>query len=178
MGKVRASMKTKKMVHLAMLTSVGLGLHIIESMIPNPFTAFAPGAKLGLANIVGLITLAIYGVKYALAVNLLRSFIGGMASGAVISMVYSMSGALVSTLLMWIIYRFFRKYYSLIGVSVFGALGHNIAQLTVASLIIKNPKIFAYLPVLMLTSIFTGIFIGITSNYTLGKTRANKELYG
>lgn len=94
------------MIHLAMLTSVGLGLHIIESTIPNPFTAFAPGAKLGLANIVGLITLAIYGIKYALAVNLLRSFIGGVASGVMISTVYSMSGAFVSTLLMWIIYRF------------------------------------------------------------------------
>ena len=166
-------MNTRKMVHLAMLTSVGLALHIIESMIPNPFTAFAPGAKLGLANIVGLITLAIYGIKYALAVNILRSFIGGLASGAVISMMYSMAGALVSTILMWAMYKFFRKYFSLIGVSIFGALGHNIAQLTVASMIIKNPKIFAYLPILMLTSIFTGIFIGITANYTLSKTKAS-----
>lgn len=166
-------MNTRKMVHLAMLTSVGLALHIIESIIPNPFTAFAPGAKLGLANIVGLITLAIYGIKYALAVNILRSFIGGLASGAVISMMYSMAGAFVSTILMWAIYKFFRKYFSLIGVSIFGALGHNMAQLTVASIIIKNPKIFAYLPILMLTSIFTGIFIGITANYTLSKTKAS-----
>lgn len=166
-------MKTRKMVHLAMLTSVGLALHIIESTIPNPFTAIAPGAKLGLANIVGLITLATYGLKYALVVNLLRSFIGGIASGAVIAMMYSMSGALVSTLLMWYIYTFFKKRFSLIGVSVFGALGHNIAQLTVASLIIKNAKIFAYLPVLMLMSIFTGVFIGITAHYTLSKTKAN-----
>lgn len=166
-------MNTKKMIHLAMLTSVGLGLHIIESMIPNPFTAFAPGAKLGLANIVGLITLVIYGARYALAVNLLRSFIGGMVSGVIISTIYSMSGALVSTLLMWFIYKFFRKYFSLIGVSVFGALGHNIAQLVVASIIINNLKIFAYLPVLTLTSIFTGVFIGITANYTLSKIKAN-----
>lgn len=166
-------MNTKKMIHLAMLTSVGLGLHIIESIIPNPFTTFAPGAKLGLANIVGLITLVIYGVKYALTVNLLRSFIGGIASGVVISTVYSMAGALVSTLLMWIIYKFFRKFFSLIGVSVFGALGHNIAQLTVAGIIIENPKIFAYLPVLTLTSIFTGIFIGVTASYTLSKTKTN-----
>ncbi|ABW19309.1 Gx transporter family protein [Alkaliphilus oremlandii] len=166
-------MDTKKMVRLAMLTSVGLALHIIESIIPNPFTAFAPGAKLGLANIIGLITLAMYGIKYALAVNLLRSFIGGLASGAMISMIYSMAGAFVSTIVMWVIYRFFRKYFNLVGVSVFGAMGHNIAQLAVAGIIIKNPKIFAYLPILMLTSIFTGIFIGITANYTLNNTRAN-----
>lgn len=168
-------MNTKKMIHLAMLTSIGLGLHIIESVMPNPFTAFAPGAKLGLANIVGLITLTIYGIKYALAVNLLRSFIGGMASGVAISVVYSMSGALVSTLLMWIIYKFFGKYFSLIGVSVFGALGHNMAQLTVAGIIIRNPRIFAYLPVLTLTSIFTGIFIGITSIYALRKIKINAD---
>ena len=74
---------------------------------------------------------------------------------------------------MWFIYKFFRKYFSLIGVSVFGALGHNIAQLVVASIIINNLKIFAYLPVLTLTSIFTGVFIGITANYTLGKIKAN-----
>lgn len=168
-------MNTRKMVQLAMLTSIGLALHIIEFMIPNPFTAFAPGAKLGLANIIGLITLAMYGVKHALVVNLLRSFIGGLASGAVIATMYSMAGALVSTLLMWVVYKFFNKYFSLIGVSVFGAMGHNIAQLTVASIIIKNPKIFIYLPVLMLTSIFTGIFIGITANYTLSKTKANTK---
>ena len=168
-------MNTKKMVYLAILTSIGLGLHIIESMIPNPFTAFAPGAKLGLANIVGLITLAIYGLKYALAVNLLRSFIGGIASGVAISVVYSTSGALVSTLLMWVIGKFFKRFFSLIGISVFGALGHNIAQLVVASIIIRNPKIFAYLPVLALTSIFTGVFIGITSIYALRKTKANAK---
>ncbi len=166
-------MNTKKMVRLAMLTSVGLALHIIESMIPNPFTAFAPGAKLGLANIIGLITLAMYGLKYALVVNLLRTFIGGLASGAMISMIYSVAGAFASTILMWVIYKFFTKYFSLIGVSVFGAMGHNMAQLTVASIIIKNPKIFVYLPVLMLTSIFTGIFIGITANYTLSNTKIN-----
>jgi len=171
-------MNTRKMVQLAMLTSVGLALHITEAMIPNPFTAFAPGAKLGLANIIGLITLAIFGLKYALAVNVMRSFIGGLASGAVISMMYSMAGAFVSTLLMWAAYKFFKKYFSLIGVSVIGAMGHNIAQLTVASIIIKNPKIFAYLPILMLTSIFTGIFIGITANYTLRKTKTNIDYLG
>lgn len=168
-------MNTKRMIHLAMLTSIGLGLHIIESIMPNPFTVFAPGAKLGLANIVGLITLAIYGIKYALAVNLLRSFIGGIASGVTISIVYSMSGALASTLLMWVVYKFFRRYFSLIGVSVFGALGHNMAQLTVAGIIIKNLGIFVYLPVLTLTSIFTGIFIGITSVYALRKIKINSD---
>ena len=163
-------MKTRKLVQLAMLTSLGLALHIIEGIIPNPFMGIAPGAKLGLANIIGLITLVIYGFRYALTVNLLRCFIAGMASGAITSMMYSMAGALTSTVLMWFAYRYLKKHLSLIGVSVLGALGHNIAQLTVAAIIINNIRIFTYLPIMMLTSIFTGIFIGLTANFTVTKS--------
>ena len=163
-------MSTKKMVYLSMLVSLGLALHIAELFMPNPFVGIAPGAKLGLANIIGLITLVIFGLKYALTVNILRCVIGGLASGAVMSMMYSVAGAIVSTLLMWLVYRFFSKYFSLVGVSIFGALGHNIAQLMVASIIISNIRIFIYLPVMMLISIFTGFFIGMTSNFTLKKT--------
>ncbi|MBM7613574.1 Gx transporter family protein [Alkaliphilus hydrothermalis] len=172
-------MNTKKLTQLAMLTSLGLALHIIESFIPNPFIGVAPGAKLGLANIIGLITLVLFGFKYALGVNLLRCFIGGLASGAVSSMMYSMSGAIMSTLLMFLVYKFFKKYFSLIGVSVFGALGHNVAQLTVASLIIHNARMFTYLPFLMLMSVFTGIFIGLTANFTISKTKLHlKQMIG
>ncbi|MDR5657883.1 Gx transporter family protein [Serpentinicella sp. ANB-PHB4] len=168
-------MKIKQIIYLALLTTIGLALHILEGMIPNPFLGIAPGAKLGLANIIGLITLGIFGLKYALIVNVLRCIIAGLVIGAITSMFYSIAGAVVSTCLMWIIYRYLSKYFSLIGVSVFGALGHNIAQLLVAAAIINNIRIFVYLPVMMLTSIFTGIFIGITANYTLEKTRIHMK---
>lgn len=163
-------MNTRKIVYLALLTSIGLALHILEAAIPNPFIGIAPGAKLGLANIIGLITLTIYGLKYAVIVNLLRCIIAGLATGAITSMFYSIAGALVSTTLMWVIYRFFKRYFSLVGVSVFGALGHNIAQLAVAAFIISNTKIFLYLPIMTLVSIFTGVFIGLTANYTISKS--------
>lgn len=164
-------MDTKKLVHLAMLTSIGLALHIFEGFIPNPFIGIAPGAKLGLANIIGLITLVIYGFKYAVTVNLLRCFIAGIASGAITSMMYSMAGALASTVLMWVVLKLFGKYFSLIGVSMFGALGHNVAQLTVAAIIINNVRIYVYLPIMIFASIFTGIFIGLTANFTMKKAK-------
>lgn len=163
-------MTTKRLVRLSMLTSLGLAFHIMEGIMPNPFIGIAPGAKLGLANIIGLVTLVIYGFKYALTVNLLRCFIAGIASGAITSMMYSMAGAFTSTILMWIAYKKLNKYFSLVGVSVLGALGHNIAQLTVAAIIINNIRIFTYLPIMMLASIVTGIFIGLTVNFTVSKT--------
>ncbi|RQD70628.1 MAG: Gx transporter family protein [Tindallia sp. MSAO_Bac2] len=162
-------MKTKKIVYYGILTSLGIALHIVEGMIPNPFVGMVPGAKIGLANIIALITLTIFGFRFALSVNLMRVVIAGLLTGAVTSMLYGLAGAFFSTLFMWVTIRYFGNFFSLVGVSVLGALAHNVAQLTVASMIIQNPRIFVYLPVMMFASIFTGIFIGMTAYFVLKK---------
>lgn len=162
-------MKTKRITYYGILTSLGIGLHIAEAMIPNPFVGMVPGAKIGLANIIALITLILFGFKFALSVNLMRVAIAGLLSGAVTSMLYGLAGALFSTLLMWLVLHYFSDYFSLIGASVLGALAHNLAQLAVASLIIQNLRIFVYLPVMMFASIFTGVFIGLTAHFVLRK---------
>lgn len=161
------SLSTRKFVQIAMLTSLGIALHMLEAYIPNPLIVFAPGAKLGLANIIALVTLVLFGLKYALLVNILRCIIGGLIVGSVMSMMYSISGAIISTILMWATYKHLSKYFSLIGVSLLGAIGHNIAQLFVASLLVSNMHLFIYLPIMMLVSIFTGSFIGFTAIHVL-----------
>jgi heptaprenyl diphosphate synthase len=92
---------TKRIVYFGILTSLGLALHIIEGFIPNPFVGMVPGAKIGLANIIGLITLVLFGFKFALSVNLLRVLMAGMLTGAVTSMMYGLAGAFLSTFLMF-----------------------------------------------------------------------------
>ncbi|MFZ5965937.1 MAG: Gx transporter family protein [Bacillota bacterium] len=156
-------MKIKKMIFLSLLVSVGIALHIIESGIPVPF--IAPGAKLGLANMVNLITMVIFGYKYAFIVAVLRCLVAALGSGAVTGLFYSLSGALFSTAVMCMVYHHLSRYFSLIGVSIFGALAHNVAQLAVAGIMIANPYIFTYLPVMMLVSLFTGYFVGLASIY-------------
>ena len=164
------SLDTRKFVQIATLTSLGIALHITEAYIPNPLIVLAPGAKLGLANIIALVTLVLFGLKYGLLVNVLRCLLGGLIVGSVMSMMYSVSGAIVSTFSMWIAYKYLSRFFSLIGVSLLGAVGHNIAQLVIASLLINNAHIFIYLPVMMLVSIFTGSFIGLTAIYVLKRT--------
>ena len=46
---------TQKIVYLALLTGQSLALFLLEGLIPLPF--LAPGAKLGLANLITLIAL-------------------------------------------------------------------------------------------------------------------------
>ena len=153
----------KKLIFLSLLVSIGLALSIIESMMPVPF--IAPGAKLGLSNMVILITLVIFGFKEALTVGILKSIIFTLATGSISSLFYSLSGSILSCLIMYIIYSKFSEIFSLIGVSIFGAVAHNTAQVLVASLMMNNFKIFSYLPVLLLTSLFTGYFVGLASIY-------------
>ena len=151
----------KKLIFLSLLVSVGLVLSIIESMMPIPFVV--PGAKLGLSNMVILITLVILGFKEALIVGILKSIIFTIATGSISSLFYSLSGSILSCITMYLVYNNFSGIFSLIGVSIFGAVAHNFAQVLVASLMMNNLKIFSYLPILLLTSLFTGYFVGLAS---------------
>lgn len=161
----------KELIFLSLLVSIGLALSVIESMMPVPF--IAPGAKLGLSNIVILTTLVLFGLKEALTVGILKSIVFTLVTGSVSSLFYSLSGSILSCMLMYIVYENFSKIFSLIGVSIFGAVAHNFAQVLVASLMMKNFRIFSYFPILLLTGLFTGYFVGLASIFI--KKNLNKS---
>lgn len=166
--------KVKKMVFLSILVAVGLALSVIESMIPLPIAI--PGARLGLSNMVVLITLVVFGFKEGITVSLLKSIVLMLITGSVSSFVYSFSGALLSSVAMSLSYKYLSNIFSLIGVSILGALFHNFAQVSVASLMMNNMRIYTYLPFLMLTSIFTGYFVGLSSTYIIKNLKSNFKI--
>lgn len=155
--------KTNKMIFLSLLVSIGLALSVLESAIPIPIPV--PGAKLGLSNMVILITLVLFGFKEGLIVGVLKSIVFVLVTGSVSSLFYSLSGAILSCAIMYIVYKKFSNIFSLIGVSILGAVAHNFAQVTVAVIMMNNLKIYSYLPVLLLISLFTGYFVGLSSIY-------------
>lgn len=155
--------KLNKMIFLSLLVSIGLALSVLESTIPLPIPV--PGAKLGLSNMVILVTLVLFGFEEGLIVGILKSIVFVLVTGSISSAFYSLSGAILSCIVMYIIYRYFSSIFSLIGVSIFGAVAHNFAQVTVAVLMMNNVKIYSYLPVLLLISLFTGYFVGLSSIY-------------
>lgn len=161
----------RRLIYLALLVAIGLALSIAESMMPFPF--IAPGAKLGLSNMVILITLVIFGVKDAIVVGILKSVIFTIATGSIVSLFYSLSGSILSCLIMYLVFKYFSNIFSLIGVSIFGAMAHNLAQVLVASLMMNNFRIFSYFPILQLTSIFTGYFVGLGAKFAAGNLKKN-----
>jgi heptaprenyl diphosphate synthase len=64
---------------------------------------------------------------------------------------------------MGLLYRYGSKYFSMLGISLVGALTHNVAQLVVASYIIQTVGIFAYLPYMLFFALPTGAFVGLVT---------------
>lgn len=153
--------KTKKTAFIGILVCQAIVLNIFERLIP--LNLGVPGAKIGLANIVTLTALYLFNFKDVFVIVILRTILGSFFAGSLSSFIYSFAGALFSFIAMYFILKKFKEEVSIISVSAAGGVVHNIAQLSLASIVVKNSGIFFYLPFLLLTGIVTGIFVGATS---------------
>lgn len=157
--------KLRKIIFIALLASAGMGLGVVESAIPIPIPL--PGARLGLSNMVILITLIVFGFKEAITVSALKSILLMLVTGSVTGFAYSFAGAILSSVGMALAFRFIYPHISLIGVSLIGAALHNVAQVTVAVAILGKWQIYIYLAPLLLLGIATGFFVGLASSYVV-----------
>ncbi|WP_419725753.1 Gx transporter family protein [Terrisporobacter petrolearius] len=156
-------MKTKKMTFLGLMVTYSLVLYIFETYIPNPLIAIFPGAKLGLSNIITLISLIILGVKDTCIILTVRIILSSIFAGPISYFLFSVGGAYLSLVCMYLASKI--KGFSIIGVSIIGAIGHNIGQLLVASIIVQNINMVGYLPFMLIASLVTGMFVGLVSKY-------------
>ncbi|WP_054252018.1 Gx transporter family protein [Neofamilia massiliensis] len=154
---------TKKLVLISLLGSLGAIIGLFEQMMPLPF--MVPGFRLGFSNIVVLVGLISFGYKSGFVISLLKSILLMLLSGNVSSFIYSFSGAFLSACAMIMGLKFGKKFFSLIGISILGSSFHNIAQVAVSSIILNNIMMFSYLSILLIIGIFTGFFVGLSSNY-------------
>jgi len=157
---------TRGLVYLSMLVAMGTALHVVEGMLSIPMPV--PGVKLGLANMVTLLALHLYGFRDGLTVALMRVLLASLVSGMFLSpgFLLGISGALGSTVVMALLLKHTRCF-SMIGISMAGAVGHNAGQLLAASLVLQSGAVVYYLPVLLLTGIPTGFFTGYLLNSLL-----------
>ncbi|KDR93845.1 heptaprenyl diphosphate synthase [Peptoclostridium litorale DSM 5388] len=160
---MKKSMDVRKLVFLALMVAQSLVLYVIESLMPLPFVA--PGAKLGLSNIVSLTALLTFGLRDAFVIMFLRVMISSLFWGGMSIFLYSIAGGVLSIIAMWIVIKIFGNKIGTTGISITGAVAHNIGQLSIAAMVIENIKIFYYLPVLMGIAVPTGIFVGVCTGF-------------
>ena len=157
-------MNTKKLTLTAILTAFALIAFVIEGAIP-PLTPIY-GVKLGIANVFTLFALYVLDARYGMAVMLLRIVLGNIFAGQLVSFIYSLTGGLLSFLLMILLKRFFPLKQMWV-LSVLCAVTHNIGQLLAAILMMQTLAIAYYLPILILSGIIAGAFTGLCAQLVL-----------
>ena len=143
-------MKTNKLTRSALLASLMLALGYVESLLPA-FSAI-PGIKLGLANTV---------------------LLSGFLFGSPAAMLYSASGAALSLCAMLLLKRTGK--FSPVGVSVAGAIAHNLGQCIAAACVIGISPVLAYFPMLLLSGAVTGLVTGTAAALVIKHMRPPKN---
>lgn len=162
----------KKTAYMGMLTALAFVFSYIEFLLPIHLGV--PGIKLGLANLVVMVTLYTMGVKEAVTLSFVRILLTGFTFGNLSTMIYSFAGGMLSLAIMILVKRW--NLFSVTGVSVLGGVFHNLGQIIAAIFVVETMGLLYYLPVLILSGTITGILIGVLSSILIRHlTKMNGE---
>lgn len=152
-------MKTNKLTLYALIIAVAMMLSYVESLLPTFVPV--PGVKLGLANIAIVFALYKLDFKAAVSISLIRIVLSALLFGNLFSIIYSIAGATLSIITMYLLKK--SNKFSPIGVSVCGAVCHNLGQVITAAIIMETTKLMYYFTILLFSGIIAGIVIGIAA---------------
>ena len=156
-----------KAAYFGVFTALALIFSYVETLIPIHIGI--PGVKLGLANLIVVIALYRMGVREAYVLSVVRVILAGFLFGNLFAILYSLAGGLLSLTVMVFLKK--TEKFSVLGVSMAGAVFHNIGQLIMAAIVLESLSITYYLPVLLISGIVTGLLIGIVANEMLKRVR-------
>lgn len=151
--------KNVKIITLSgIMTAFALVLSYIEMLLP-PIWSAVPGIKVGLPNIIIIFLIYKLSFRYAFAVSVIRTVIVALLFGSLFSFAYSISGAVLSLGIMWLLKK--TNLFSTVGVSIAGGVFHNLGQIITAIFIMQTKEIGYYMIVLIPSGIIAGIFVGL-----------------
>ena len=155
------------------MAAVAMMLSYIEALLPPVYSA-VPGIKLGLANIAVIFALYSVDPKSAALISLVRVALSALLFGSVMSFIYSFSGAVLSLVVMILLKK--SALFSAVGVSVAGAVMHNVGQVLCAVIILGTAEIGYYLIFLSVSAVVSGVLVGLVSALLIKKLKpANKQ---
>lgn len=163
--------RTGRLAMRGMLVAVAMVLSWLEAQLPVFFAV--PGMKLGLTNLVVLIALYRFGKKDAMIINILRILLVGLSFGNMFSMIYSLAGGLLSGIIMILLYMTNR--FRMVSVSLAGGIFHNVGQILVAMFVLESSSVLYYLPVLWISGMAAGVFVGLLGAQVVRRLPEQKD---
>lgn len=168
MGKINA----KTLAVSSLMIAIAFALSIAEKMFPIGAIVPVPGIKLGLANVVTMMALFYIGPSGAFVILIVRCLLGGVFGG-VSSLIFSLTGGVFAFAAMLLVKKFYKRAFSIFGVSMAGAAFHNFGQISAASLMFGWGLLHTYLPVLLFTGLATGLLTAAVAGPLFSKLERN-----
>jgi heptaprenyl diphosphate synthase len=161
---IRESEGNKRIFFMAFLGAMAISFSIIESMVPKPL----PWMRIGLANAITLYAFTVLKPYEVLPVVLSRVIATSILLGTLLSVSFflSLSGAVSSFIIMYLLYKHMRRFFSIVGVSVAGAVTSNAAQLAMLNFLFINSRIsYYFLPFILLFALVGGVLSGLFARF-------------
>ena len=210
--------KAQIVARFGLLAALSLVLGYFDRAIPITWLlgGAVPGIKLGLANTVLLYAVYLMDWRSSVALMLTKVFLSGFLFGSMSAILYSLSGGVLSLIVMllarknaragaltiaaltalsdlWLLYRNPRPggqmlvcvilialaciaavaafvvirihpEWGVLGVSLAGAVAHNVGQILMASRVLRTPQLlYTYLPVLVGIGAVVGTLTGLVA---------------
>ena len=152
------------------LIALALVFSYVEHLIPIPTPV--PGIKIGLANLVSLSGLFFLNPVQVFVILVARIVLAGLMFGNLSTIIYSLAGGVVSFAIMYVFKKL--KLFSALGISMLGGVFHNLAQLSVACIILSSTSLLMYLPILIIAGTVSGLLIGTVTELTV---KSVKKIY-
>lgn len=163
-------MSSKRIAFCGVMTALAIVFGYVEHLVPFPVGIY--GIKLGLANLVVVVMLYMTKWYTAFSINMLRIFICFLLFGSATSLLYSLFGGILSFFVMLLLKKLSSEHFSAVGVSICGALAHNIGQICAAVLLLDEIRIAFYLPILIGVGALTGTLIGMIALPIIKQSKA------
>ena len=162
--------KNTNVAFLGLCTALALVLAYVEIHL-QPLFPVIPGIKMGLPNIIIIFLLYRRGAFTAFGVSLLRILLVSVLFGNVMSLAYSLSGGILSLLIMIILRKL--NFVSEVGVSVAGGVMHNAGQVLATMILLETSQLGYYMVVLTFTGTVAGILVGLCGAILVKKIPQN-----
>ncbi|OPZ83435.1 MAG: Heptaprenyl diphosphate synthase component I [Firmicutes bacterium ADurb.Bin419] len=114
--------------------------------------------------------------KDVLIVVLLRCVLSAVFGGGLSGFLFSFAGGILSAIVMYTLYRAGSKLFSIIGISIAGAVFHNIGQIVIASFVMRDMAFYTILPILLVSGVIMGLFVGLCSSF-LERALRNTKIF-
>lgn len=158
---------TKRYTYVAVLCALAVVINLIENLFIPPLYF---GIRFGLANIISLVSIKLFGKKEMLLVVLLRLTLGSLLKGTIFGTPFWISslGMIFSCIIILVLDKLNA---SILFTSIISSIFHTLGQLIVVCIIYNEINMLTLLPILIITSMATGIITGIITKEALKRIK-------